>query len=221
MKIYRWIITIAFVAAQAFLYPRILTSGGDVLVNSCFCAISLCFLYAFAGLGKPLLVAGLAGTVVADYYLVVCGAQYKLEGMFAFLLVQALYATYFHTKGFSKKWLWARLILTALAVGTAFGVLGNKTDTLAIVSVCYYANILMNLLMAFCRLKKFFLLAIGFLFFILCDTVVGLQVASQGYLSIGQDTLLHQILFSDINLVWLFYLPSQVLIALAACFSKK
>lgn len=52
--------------------------------------------------------------------------------------------------------------------------------------------------------------------FLLCDTVIGLQVASGAYLPIPESSLLHRIIFMDLNLAWLFYLPSQVLISLHA-----
>ena len=70
----------------------------------------------------------------------------------------------------------------------------------------------MNLLFAF--LNKDHMLGIAFVLFLLCDTVIGLQVASSGYLPIGEGSLLHRLLFSGFNLAWLFYLPSQVLLAL-------
>ena len=51
---------------------------------------------------------------------------------------------------------------------------------------------------------------------LLCDTVIGLQVAAGGYLPIGEGSLLHKIIFMDFFLSWFFYLPSQILIALSA-----
>jgi hypothetical protein len=60
------------------------------------------------------------------------------------------------------------------------------------------------------------MLGIAFTLFLLCDTVIGLQVAAGGYLPIAQDSVLYGLLFSGFNLAWLFYLPSQVLIALCA-----
>lgn len=220
MKNYKQLLTPIFLLAQGILYYLILTAGGDTLVWSSFGAIVLCFLFALASRGTPLLVAGLAATVAADYFLVVCGAQDKLAGMICFLVVQILYAIFLHKKGFGRLWLALRLGLTALATVVALVVLGDTTDALALISVCYYANLILNAAMAFGKFRQFSLLAIGFLLFILCDTVIGLQVASQGYLSIGEDSLLSKILFMDFNLSWFFYLPSQVLIALTSTKSK-
>ena len=220
MKNYKQLLTPVFLLAQGILYYLILTTGGEALVWSSFGAIALCFFYVLAGRGKPLLVAGLAGTVAADYFLVLCGAQNKLAGMVCFLIVQTLYAIFLHREGFGRPWLVVRLSLIGLATAVALVILGAKTDALALVSVWYYANLILNAAMAFGKFRKFSLLAIGFLLFILCDTVIGLQVATQGYLSIGEDTLLYRILFMDFNLAWFFYLPSQVLIALTGIKSK-
>jgi len=60
------------------------------------------------------------------------------------------------------------------------------------------------------------LLSIGFVLFLMCDTVIGLQVACSGYLPIEETFLLYQIIFMPFHLSWFFYLPSQVLIALSA-----
>ena len=56
------------------------------------------------------------------------------------------------------------------------------------------------------------LLAWALVLFFLCDTVVGLQVASVGYLIL--PAWLNRVLFCSFPLDWLFYLPSQVMLAL-------
>ncbi len=112
------------------------------------------------------------------------------------------------------------MIPMVLITVIALFILKDNTDALAIISVLYYANLIINMVMAFARIKKFPLLGIGFVLFILCDTVIGLQVASGGYLPIGENSLLYKILFMDLNLAWMFYLPSQVLIALTNVVKK-
>jgi hypothetical protein len=78
--------------------------------------------------------------------------------------------------------------------------------------VCYYGNLILNLLFAF--LNKDRILGLAFVLFLLCDTVIGLQVAAGGYLPIAEGSALYSLLFSGFNLAWFFYLPSQVLLAL-------
>ena len=220
MKLYKTICTFIFLILESILYYLILTSGGDTLIISCFSSIVLCFIYALMMPGKPLMVAALAFTVGADYFLVTYTPSWQLPGMVCFLVVQLLYALFLHRQNFQKPWLAARLGLMALITVIALFVLKKNADPLAIISGLYYANIVMNMVMAFCRFKKHPLLAVGFVLFILCDTVIGLQVASTGYLPIGENSLLYKILFMDLNLAWLFYLPSQVLIALT-CATKE
>ncbi len=221
MKNHKMIFTWAFLFAEGILYYLILTTQGSTLVASNFCSILLCFLFVLAMGGTPLLILGMAGTVAADYFLVICNPMEQLWGMVCFLIVQALYAIFLHRQGYGRGWLAARLGVCTLIAGIALVVLGKNADALAIVSVLYYANIVINAVMAFGRFSKFPKLAIGFILFILCDTVIGLQVASRGYLPIVKGSLLHRIIFMDFNLPWFFYLPSQVLIALTAADKNK
>ncbi len=86
MKLYKRICTIVFLILAGILYYYILTSGGDMLVNSCFSSIVLCFVYALAMLGNPLLIAASACTVGADYFLVTFIPPLRLPGMFFSLL---------------------------------------------------------------------------------------------------------------------------------------
>ena len=112
-----------------------------------------------------------------------------------------------------------RLILTAAAALAAWLILGEKTDALALVSICYYANLIMNIAESATQLQRKQLLPIALVLFILCDTVIGLQVAAGTYLPIAEGSLVHRIIFCGFNLSWLFYLPSQVLLSL--CAKKK
>ena len=221
MKLYKRLCTLAFLILEGILYCLILTSSGDMLVNCCFTSVILTFVYAVAMQGRPLLIAALACTVGADYFLVTFVPSRQLPGMAFFLVAQGLYAFFLHRQGFSRIWLMIRLIATALIIVIALVVLKGNVDALALISVLYYANLILNAVMAFGKFRRFPLLALGFLFFILCDTVIGLQVASGGYLPIAPDSALYEFLWMPVNLVWLFYLPSQVLIALSSATQKR
>ena len=109
-----------------------------------------------------------------------------------------------------------RLGLSVVAVVVSIVALGDNVDALAVVSVCYYVNLIMNMVCAFVRFRDNRLMAIGFVLFILCDTVIGLQVAAGGYLPIPEGSFIHKIIFSGFHLSWFFYLPSQVLLALCS-----
>lgn len=215
-------LTLCFLLLELVLYILILTAGGDLLVISSYGAIVICFLYALANLdrGNRLLAAGLACTVAADFFLVVCSPIQQLWGMVFFLAAQTLYAVMLHRQHKSKPLLFLRILLSAVAITVTFAVLRDKTDILALISICYYANLIMNIAAAFSRFRENRLLAVGFVLFLLCDTVIGLQVASGGYLPIRENSLLYKILFVDFNLSWFFYLPSQVCIALSCKYAR-
>lgn len=210
--------TTAFLMIEAFLYGIILTSGGDRLVWSCYLSIVICFLHALIHIrrGNKLLTAGLACTVMADLFLVVWSPTQQLWGMVFFLAAQSLYAIHLHRQLKYRALLIIRISLTVVALAITAIVLKDATDALALVSLCYYANLIMNIVTAFVGFRSNKLLSIGFVLFLLCDTVIGLQVASGGYLPIEEGSVLHQIISLPFNLAWFFYLPSQVLISLSA-----
>lgn len=211
-------VTIPFFVVEAILYYFILTAGGEVHRYCCFASILLCFLFSLL-MGRKqqtLIVAGLACTVGADFCLILCTPIEQLAGMVFFLGAQLHYATMLHRREKSAPLLWVRIGLSTAIVLVAAIVLKDKLDALAIISVCYYANLVMNIAAAFTQWKKCKLLAIAFVLFLLCDTVIGLQVASGGYLPIPEGSWLYNLLFMPFNLAWFFYLPSQVLIALSS-----
>lgn len=213
-----WIPSGCFLAVQCVLYFLILTTGGTLLIASSYLAIVCCFLFAliWGRKSEPLIVAGLACTVGADFCLVVCSPIQQLWGMIFFLGAQTLYAVKLHRSQKNRVLLWIRLALIAVIEIIAVVILKGNLDILAVVSVCYCANLIMNIVAAFSQWHKSKLLPIGLVAFILCDTVIGLQVAAGGYLPITEGSALHDFIFMDFNLSWFFYLPSQVMIALSS-----
>ena len=212
------VIVAAFLAVQTVLYVLILTAGGPVLRWSEFGAIVLCAAFALAHIktGSKWLIFGLLCTLGADFCLVACQPQQQLWGMVFFLGTQTFYAVFLHCGKPSRALLWVRLGLVAAAELVTVLVLGSNTDALALISLAYYAMLIMNIIAAFTQWRSRGTFPVALVLFLLCDTVVGLQVAAGGYLPIGEDSWLHSLLFSGFNLAWFFYLPSQVLIALEA-----
>lgn len=218
MKTSKKIITALFVVASLVLYYFVLTASGNTLRLSEFSAILLCFLFCLANSfssDRPLIL-GLLFTCLADFCLVICQPIEQLSSMVFFLLVQFLYAAKLYENNKSKGLLIARMAATVISPIIVFLVIGNKTDALSIVSVCYYINLIFNIISAFSSFKKNRVFAIALALFLLCDTVVGLQVAAGAYLPIAEGSIIHKIIFSEFNLSWFFYLPSQVLISLTS-----
>lgn len=206
-----------FLTMELILYYLILTTGGQVLVWSSFLSIVLCFLHAALHWkdSSRLVICGLAFTVLADFCLVVCFPIQQLWGMVFFTITQSFYAIHLQSNAPNRILLTVRLGLTAMAALIAWLVLGKRTDALALLSICYYANLIMNIAESCTQFRRNRILPIALVLFLLCDTVIGLQAACGAYLTISEDALIHRIIFCDFNLSWLFYLPSQVLLSLA------
>ena len=157
-------------------------------------------------------------TVFADYFLVWVSPQLKTWGMVFFLFAQTSYAIKLYVceenQRLKSAHIISRVILTSLILVVTGIVLGKNTDILSLVSMAYYSNLVLNLVFAFCRFKKHYLLAIGFVFFLLCDTMIGLSMF-ESYFALENTSLLYKILYPGINLAWVFYLPSQMLLAIS------
>ena len=91
----------------------------------------------------------------------------------------------------------------------------------AIVSLAYYANLIVSIAEGLSLIRINALFPIGMTLFLLCDTVIGLQAIANGYLPVESSSILWQIIYPGFNLAWLFYLPSQVLLALSVRYDKN
>lgn len=167
---------------------------------------------------------GLILTVCADVFLVLLDARQKLAAMILFLVAQLFYARriYLYSEGDSVKraHILTRFLLIAAFLASTAIVLGSATDALALVSVVYYANLLVNILFAFADGRRSLVFAFGLLLFSLCDAVVGLSLID-AYLPVAQGSLVYRLTHTELSLAWIFYVPSQTLIALSTAFSKK
>ena len=228
-KTEKWL-TVAFLLVEAALYAMILT--GQMLVYAQYISVCLCLVFVLFHLRKAnyFIVGGLVCTVIADWFLVMQGAvdkppalmaQDQLYAMTAFLVAQILYAIQLHRRARSTQVLIIRLLLVVILEAIAVIVMGGKPDLLVIVSLCYYANLFVNILSAFRSYRKDWMMPWAMVLFFICDTFIGLQVAAGSYLTINPDGLLHSIIFFPFNIAWACYLPSQVLIALYGRYNRR
>ena len=160
----------------------------------------------------------LIATVWADYHLVLPPSPNQLPGMICFSMAQISYAL---SLCFTEKsprrlrlWLWVRMILSVIAVAATFAVLGKGADAVAIVSVFYYAHLILNLIFAWTQLPHHALMAVGLTLFLCCDTVIGLAFLD-GYLAVDKTSLIYRIIHPGFDLAWAFYLPSQMMLAIS------
>lgn len=220
---YKLHVTFAFLACEAILGVLVQTaSGGWVVVTSYACVVLAC-LFVLSCYEKSrvyfLTQIGLICTVMADLFLVVMSPIKQLPAMIFFSVTQLCYFLRLYYNEGSRR---ARVVHCAIrgavvlvAMVLTLIVLQKNTDALSLVSLFYYANLIVNIVFAFVQFKKESILAIGLLLFLLCDTIIGLDVMASSYIPIADGSLIYAILHSGINLAWVFYVPSQALIAIS------
>lgn len=199
-----------FLGAEAVLYTGFLAldllapeSGWDMPLK--YGGIVLCLLFALgrAGTGEGRLVqAALALTLAADFFLLVLNARYAL-GVALFCGVQGLYLARLHRMG-AGFWLPLRLGLTGAALLAA--ALAGLLTPLNALALVYFPELVCNAASALSLGRRGRGFGIGLLLFVGCDLCVGLHNLA------GIPAQLAA--FARVGM-WLFYLPSQVLITLS------
>ena len=211
-----------FVGGQITLGVLLQTVGGRISIYMRYGVVILACLFCFLFVDKTaaylLTQLALICTVCADWFLVLPPSPNQLPGMLFFSVTQTAYFLRIYLADPSPKRRRLHLILrgslTVLVLTATIVVLGKGTDAVALVSMFYYANLVMNIAFAFAEGKKHLLLALGLALFLCCDTVVGLAFMND-YIAISKESLLYRITHPSFDLVWAFYVPSQTLIALS------
>lgn len=146
-------------------------------------------------------------TLTADTFLLLLDSNYAL-GVLCFCLVQTGYAVYLksHT---GRSYLFLRLSLYFVVALTLCIVFGP--DFVLLLSAYSYTQLFFNVCHSF---KNRDMLTLGLVLFLLCDTCVGLSNIEL-YMPQTPSAFSHIIGV----LIWLFYLPSQVIIVYY--FTKK
>lgn len=179
------------------------------------------------------LLMGLVFTVIADLFLLVLNSNYQL-GVFSFIIVQFLYGTKLEIEKIEssnqiaishvlKRVIRHRIlpcIIITTGISIIFLLLNTQQVIFLIMTTFYFVSILFNTLDALrlaanqSHIRKHLLFAAGMILFVLCDINVGLY-NMKDYLMIPEK--LDEILQSLSSLLmWTFYAPSQVLIALSS-----
>ena len=215
-------LTSIFLIVEALLGVLLQTAQDSIPINLRYTAVILACLFCiiFAERSKSYMVTQIAliCTVCADYFLVYRTDMQQLPAMIFFSVVQTAYflRLYFDDNNKARKivHLITRVTLSMIIIAITFAVLGKNVDAVAVVSMFYYANLVMNAVFAFISFKKHYILAIGLLLFILCDTVIGFSLIKT-YISVPSDSFIYKIIYPGFDLAWAFYLPSQVLLSVS------
>ena len=215
-------LSVAFLCIMAVLGVLLQTAQEAIPINLRYTAITLaclcCFLFAQTSYSFLFTQLALIFTLVADYYLVYLQDVQQLPAMLSFSVVQIAYflRLYFEDENKTRRkvHLVLRAALSVAAIVVTLAVLGKACDAVAVVSMFYYANLILNAVFACISFSKNPLLAIGLVLFILCDTVIGLSLID-AYLPVAQDSPMYRIISPGFDLAWAFYLPSQALLAVS------
>ena len=211
----KWV-TILFVILQTVIFFTFL--AGDLTLEwdtswVKYVGVLLCLFYACAfckNLNDAFLALALFFTAVADYFLLVINNHFE-AGVTVFIVAQIFHFARIATLKTLKTNLIsvaARLLLAVVAL--VLLAVTNNFDTLNCLVAIYFPLLLVNTadaLFVALKNKKRILLFVGFCLFVLCDVCVGLY-----NIDINLPTkLVNAVSF----LMWVFYLPSQTLIALS------
>lgn len=201
-----------FLALEAALYTAFLTMdltglGADSIWLK-YAGILLCVLVSCGAAlrsGDCLVPPALALTALADLFLLVLNRHYGI-GVAIFLGVQILYLIRLRRAGACPA-LWLRGAL-ALALGLAVCWTGLATP-LNLLCCLYFSQLLSNACLAWTlRGRSWRRFALGLTLFVGCDVCVGI---------FNLPGLLPDALYQFARVgMWLFYLPSQVLITASA-----
>lgn len=199
-----------------------ITNGTANIVVS-YTAVVIAFLFSLLHFETDkfylLTLTGLLCTVFADLFLVVVEPIKQIPAMFFFSITQICYFIRIYLKQDDKKESTIHIIIRILVILTCIIatiiVLKDKTDCLSLISLFYYANLLVNTIFAFVYFNKNKLFAIGLLCFTLCDLFIGFSILDQSYISIKENSILYFLCNPGFNIAWLFYVPSQTLISLS------
>lgn len=215
------ITTASFILLESVLTALVQLTSGALNAFVSFTAIVSACLFAITFFEKTtdaaLMCIALICTVCADFFLVIAEPRHQLVAMIFFSITQICYFLRLYMRQSKKRLHHAvtRIIIIAAAVIMTVIILGEKIDALSLVSIFYFANLVVNVAVAFIQREKSTFFAIGLLLFSLCDISVGLSVMNKSYIPLPKGSILSWLASPGFNLAWVFYVPSQTFIAMS------
>lgn len=209
---------VAFLGLETVIFFTFLAlqlRTGDDPVALKYTGVVLCFAYAlFCCLSKREYSYFIAGamlfTCVSDMFIFVLDDYYEI-GVTTFAVTQTVYFLMIYRLLGKKPYISLAIRLgSAATLICVLAVLGFLSPLTFIVSI-YFTMLVFNAAESVRLIKiskKFILLTAGYLLFILCDVCVGVH-----HLDMLSVDIPAAMLDAVILLTWVFYLPSQTLIA--------
>ena len=197
-----------FIVVQLIIYISYLyldISGNMSSLSSILKFSSICLCYLATDSRNSSIKRIMAFTVISDFFLVF--TPYYAMGIFSFIIVQLEYYKYITKK--------ARFPLSHFTVMLAAGFIVSlfinffimPITFIVFLSCVYFITLINNILLCFMYRKKsreYVFLSVCLLLIMLCD------------IHVGVTNVFHSGLWYSFGMIamWLFYLPSQVLIVL-------
>lgn len=209
-------LTAAFLGLEGVIYAAFLvldlTGRSGLTIPIKYAGILLCLAFALLCAlrgGDRLVPLALALTAGADWFLLVLNDHYTV-GIALFLCVQTVYLVRLWQAGAGIRY----VLRVGLALGAKLAVYAAGIATpLNLLAALYFSQLLSNTALAWTTQgKRWRRFALGLTLFVGCDTCVGLFNALPAASPLSPAVSVG---------MWLFYLPSQVLIALSALPEKE
>lgn len=155
-------------------------------------------------------------TSISDTFLVLLDDYYELA-LVTFIFTQLSYFIYIHITFFQeKKWIKdisVRILTIVIGLMTMIFV-DKDSKLITFLSIIYFSNLLLNFIYSCCTKHKNFLFITGLLLFVFCDFCVGCFNIGN-IIEVSKDSIITKIKDYPINLSWVFYYPSQVLLSIS------
>lgn len=203
-----------FIYAFKIITGKNETIADYIVVISCF-LFSLVYFIIKRNSNTLIFVIAFLFTILADTNLLILDDNYEL-GILAFIIVQFAYFWYILKNMYTKDnygYLIAIRLIT-IVIGVIASLIVQIDKLLVCLVIIYISNLVINLIISIIPRKRNLLFSLGLFLFLLCDICVGCYNIGD-IIDISNTSLFYKIANLPFNIAWLFYHPSQVLLAIS------
>lgn len=206
-----------FIYAFKIITGKTETIADYIVVISCF-LFSLVYFIIKRNSNTLIFVIAFLFTILADTNLLILDDNYEL-GILAFIIVQFAYFWYILKNMYTKdnySYLIAIRLIT-IVIGVIASLIVQTNKLLVCLVIIYISNLVINLIISIIPRKRNLLFSLGLFLFLLCDICVGCYNIGDiiDIIDISNTSLFYKIANLPFNIAWLFYHPSQVLLAIS------
>lgn len=203
-----------FIYAFKIITGKTETIADYIVVISCF-LFSLVYFIIKRNSNTLIFAIAFLFTILADTNLLILDDNYEL-GILTFIIVQFAYFWYI-LKNMDTKDNYSYLIairLITIVIGVIASLIVQTDKLLVCLVIIYISNLVINLIISIIPRKRNLLFSLGLFLFLLCDICVGCYNIGD-IIDISNTSLFYKIANLPFNIAWLFYHPSQVLLAIS------